>query len=107
MNNLIDSLQELDEVKKYKRLEKLIDENLEYRTKVKKLYDCQKQMVNSKHYGLENNYFIYLEEYNKMKKELEDDILINMYLESLEEVNSLLEMVSSIISNKVNEKLID
>ncbi len=107
MNDLIDSISQLEEVKKYKRLEKLVDSSEEYKETLKKLFEYQKQMVNSKHYGLENNYFIFLEKYNNLKKELEDDVLLNMYFDSLEDVNNLLEVISGIVSNKVNEKLVD
>ncbi len=106
MNKLIDSLNELEEVKRYKRLEKLVDENEEYKQKIDKLYNYQKQMVNSKHYELENNYYIYLEKYNKLKKELEEDVLLSMYLNSLEEINNLLEIITNTISNNINDKLI-
>lgn len=106
MNSLIDSINELDEVKKYKRLEKLVDENEEYKKILKTLFEYQKQMVNSKHYSLENNYYIYFEKYNSLKKDLEDNVLLNMYLESLEEVNHILEIVTDIISDTINEKLI-
>ncbi len=105
LNSLIQSLNELDEVQKYKRLEKLVDENIEYKEILKKLFYYQKQIVNSKHLELDNNYYIYLEKYNKLKKSLEDDVLISMYFESLEEVNSILEIVTDTITNVINDKL--
>lgn len=104
LNDLIDSILQLPEVQKYKKLEKLIDENVKYKENLNLLFSYQKQMMNSKHYNLENNYFIYLEKYNNLKKELEEDMIVEMFLDSLEEVNELLQIVTSIIENKVNKE---
>ncbi len=106
MNKLIDSLHQLPEVINYKKLEKLIDGNKEYKLKLNKMFEYQKQMMNSKHYELENNYYIYLEKYNNLKKELEEDVVVDLFLSSLEEVNELLQIVTSIIENKINEQLL-
>lgn len=105
MNKIIDSIHELPEVIKYKKLEKMVDDNIEYKNKLKKMFEYQKQMINSKHYNLENNYYLYLEKYNEIKKELEEDVIVSMYLDSLEEVNELLQITTSIIENKINDEL--
>lgn len=105
MNELIDSINKLELIKKYKRLEKQIDSNEYYKNKMRKLFDFQKQMMNSKQYGLENNYYIYLQEYNDIKREFENDILVEMFLDCLQEVNYFLEIITNIITNTVNEKL--
>lgn len=105
MNDLINSLNELEEVKRYKKLEKIIDEKKEYKEKLSILYGYQKQMVNSKHNNLENNYYIFSEKYNKLKKELEEDIIIDMYLTSLNDVTEILDSVTSVIKKRIDDSL--
>ncbi len=107
MNKLINSINQLEEVKKYKRLEKIVDSNEDYKKKIDKLFEYQKQMINSKYYELENNFIIFEEKYIKLKKEIENDVTINMFLECMEEINLLLEDVTSIISNVINKEFME
>lgn len=105
LNNLIEAINELDEVKKYKRLEKIIDQSDDNNVKLKKIFSLQKQIINSKHYDLHNNYSNLLNEYNFLKKELEEDVLVSLFLDSLDEVNDILEIITSTITNIINEKI--
>ncbi len=105
INSLINSINDLEEVKKFKRYEKIIEDNESYKEMMSSLYECQKQMVNAKHNNLTNAYIEYSNKYKELKKNIEDDIVVSMYLDSLEEVNILLDDITNIISNIVNSKL--
>lgn len=105
MNSLLESLCELEGVRNYKKLEKLIDSNEKYKQMMDEIFYCQKQMMNSKHFGLDNNYYVFLKKYNELKKQFSNDVLIEMYFNSLEDVNYLLDELTSIITNVINEKL--
>ena len=61
---------ELPEVKRIHELENYIDNNINIKNKFKKLKSLQKKLVNSKEFNQINQYKVYEEEYNKLKKEL-------------------------------------
>ncbi len=106
MNDLTTALSDLDVVKKFKRLETLVDKNNEYPNKMKELFDLQKQIVNSKHLDLEENFLLLTNKYNKLKENLESDVLISLYLNTLEEVSEILNIITNIISKKIEEELL-
>ncbi len=106
LNDLINSLNDLEEVKRFKRLEKIISEDKGCFAKLKKLYEYQKQIINSKHYGLDENFKLFNDKYNELKKEIEENIIVELYMDSLNDMNELLDIITSIIKDKIDSKLI-
>ena len=106
INELKDYISNLEETKRFKELEKYINNN----EKIKKLYDemilKQKQLVNAKEFGQEEQARIYEEEYNKLKQELLDLPFVEEFLELVDIINSKLDIISSELEEKL-EKVIN
>lgn len=105
IDELIDELLALDVVKEYFHLAELLKKEPVKNNKIMELHQISKQMVNAKEIGLTNTYLSYQTEYNRILKEIDEDVLIQMFLQKQLEVNEVLEMVTKTIEDEIASKL--
>lgn len=104
---LIAELLSLEEVKKFQKLEGLVENNPIYLGKMEHFFALQKQMTNAKEFELWNAYEQYKQEYQQILLEWKEDVLLNEYFNSLEEVNWILKRMTEIIESKIDKTLND
>jgi cell fate (sporulation/competence/biofilm development) regulator YmcA (YheA/YmcA/DUF963 family) len=102
LNELIDEILSSEEVIRFKKLESIILKNEEVNSKIIRLREVEKQAVNARELGLENAYFMYKKEYDEILSSFENDVLISSYLDSKEEVKSLINLVIGTIEDEIN-----
>lgn len=102
LNELIDEILSSGEVIRFKKLESIILKNEEVNNKIIRLREVEKQAVNARELGLENAYFMYKKEYDEILSSFENDVLISSYLDSKEEVKSLINLVIGTIEDEIN-----
>lgn len=102
LNELIDEILSSEEVIRFKKLESIILKNEEVNNKIIRLREVEKQAVNARELGLENAYFMYKKEYDEILSSFENDVLISSYLDSKEEVESLINLVIGTIEDEIN-----
>lgn len=101
LNELIDEILSSEEVIRFKKLESIILKNEEVNNKIIRLREVEKQAVNARELGLENAYFMYKKEYDEILSSFENDVLISSYLDSKEEVKSLINLVIGTIEDEI------
>ena len=110
MNN-IDELKNyinnLEETKRYKELEKYIDNNEKIKLKIAELKEKQKQLVNAKEFNQLKQAKIYEDEYNKIKEELFNMPFVEEYVELVEIINEKLDLIANEIENKLDKIIND
>lgn len=102
LNELIDEILCSEEVIRFKKLESIILKKEEVNNKIIRLREVEKQAVNARELGLENAYFMYKKEYDEILSSFENDVLISSYLDSKEEVESLINLVIGTIEDEIN-----
>lgn len=102
LNELIDEILSSEEVIRFKKLESIILKNEEVNNKIIRLREVEKQAINARELGLENAYFMYKNEYDEILSSFENDVLISSYLDSKEEVKSLINLVIGTIEDEIN-----
>jgi cell fate (sporulation/competence/biofilm development) regulator YmcA (YheA/YmcA/DUF963 family) len=103
LNELIDEILSSEEVIRFKKLESIILKNEEVNNKIIRLREVEKQAVNARELGLENAYFMYKKEYDEILSSFENDVLLSSYLDSKEEVKSLINLVIGIVEDEINK----
>ena len=102
LNELINEILSSEEVIRFKKLESIILKNEEVNNKIIRLREVEKQAINARELGLENAYFMYKKEYDEILSSFENDVLISSYLDSKEEVKSLINLVIGTIEDEIN-----
>ena len=102
LNELINEILSSKEVIRFKKLESIILKNEEVNSKIIRLREVEKQAVNARELGLENAYFMYKKEYDEILSSFENNVLISSYLDSKEEVKSLINLVIGTIEDEIN-----
>ncbi|MFS0782214.1 RicAFT regulatory complex protein RicA family protein [Bacillus sp. 1P06AnD] len=96
-----------EEVDFFKRAEAQIHENKKVAELIASLKNLQKQSINFEHYGKERAYNQVKEKINAIEAEIDSIPVVQEFKESQGDVNELLQMVSSAISNKVTDLIIE
>ena len=96
-----------EEVEFFKRAEAQINENSKIRENIASLKSLQKQAVNLQHYGKEQAYSDVQAKIDKLEKELDELPIVQQFKQSQVDVNDLLQMVASQVSNKVTDLIIE
>jgi len=100
---IIEYLNNLEEVKRFKKLEEIINNNHTIKNKLNELNDIKKKMVNSKEFNQINQYSIYKKEYDKIYNELIDMPFVEEYFELKEYVYNLLNNLKNDIEYQIEE----
>ncbi len=105
-DKLIESINDLPEVKRLKELDNYINNNKAINDKLNEMRAIQKKMVNAKEFDQMNQYIEYKKEYDGIIKELYDLPFVEEYMELLDYVNNILgnikDRIESEIDNKIN-----
>jgi cell fate (sporulation/competence/biofilm development) regulator YmcA (YheA/YmcA/DUF963 family) len=97
---------ETDEVDFFKKAEAKIHENEKVRQAIATIKGLQKQAVNLQHYGKENALKNVEEKIAKLEAELDEIPIVQEFKQSQIEVNELLQLIASTISNTVTDEII-
>jgi cell fate (sporulation/competence/biofilm development) regulator YmcA (YheA/YmcA/DUF963 family) len=104
--DLAKMISETDEVDFFKRAEAHIHENEKIRQHISMIKALQKQAVNFQHYGKVEALKKTEEKLAKLEEELDEIPIVNEFKQSQADVNDLLQLVASTISNSVTDEII-
>lgn len=97
---------ETEEVDFFKRAEAQIHENEKIRQNIASIKSLQKQAVNFQHYGKIEALKKTEEKIAELEKELDEIPIVNEFKQSQVDVNDLLQLVATTISNQVTDEII-
>ena len=96
-----------EEVDFFKRAEAQINENQKVRDLIAQIKGLQKQAVNLQHYGKDQAYKDVQAKIDALEKELDEIPVVQQFKQSQVDVNDLLQIVASQVSNKVTDLIIE
>jgi len=105
-HELAKMIAETEEVDFFKRAEAQINENQKVREMIASIKSLQKQAVNFQHYEKERALKLVEEKIVNLEKELDDIPIVQEFKQSQTDVNDLLQLVASAISNKVTDEIL-
>jgi cell fate (sporulation/competence/biofilm development) regulator YmcA (YheA/YmcA/DUF963 family) len=100
-------ISETEEVDFFKRAEAQINENQKVREMIASIKSLQKQAVNFQHYGKEKAYNQVQQKIEALQQEIDEIPIVQEFKQSQVDVNELLQMVASQISNTVTDLIIE
>ncbi|MGG3913032.1 RicAFT regulatory complex protein RicA family protein [Bacillus sp. es.034] len=98
---------ETEEVDFFKRAEAQIHENQNVREMIASIKSLQKQAVNFQHYGKIEALKMVEAKIENLEKEIDEIPVVQQFKESQTDVNDLLQIVASVISNNVTDHIIE
>ncbi len=101
LNILINEIQDDPAVKRFKELEKIIDNDQLLNDDYQKLLELQKIMVNKRELK-SKDFSTAKSNYENAKTKVLKHIVLNEYLDLLEEINNDLGLIQTIISQEIN-----
>src|SRR6476469_6581142 len=104
--DLAKMIAETDEVDFFKRAEAQIHENEKVRTNISTIKGLQKQTVNLQHYGKIEALKKTEERISELEQQLDEIPVVYEFKQSQAEVNDLLQLVASTISNSVTDEIL-
>ncbi|RDU38623.1 hypothetical protein DRW41_03420 [Neobacillus piezotolerans] len=104
---LANMIAETEEVDFFKRAEAQIHENPKVSTLISDIKGLQKQAVNLQHYGKPEALKKVEEKISSIEQELDDIPVVQDFKQSQVEVNELLQMIATTISNTVTDIVIE
>ena len=104
--SLAKMIAETDEVDFFKKAEAKINENDKVSQKISTIKALQKQAVNFQHYGKVEAYKNTEDKLEALQQELDDIPIVNEFKESQADVNDLLQLVATTISNCVTDEIL-
>lgn len=96
-----------EEVDFFKRAEASINENQKVRDLIDRIKGLQKQAVNLQHYGKQEAYKEVQANIDVLEQELDELPIVQQFKQSQVDVNDLLQIVASQVSNKVTDLIIE
>ena len=101
LENLIAKLAEDTAVKRFKELEQIIDNDQLLNKDYQNLLDLQKIMINKRE-KKSKDLRLAIDNYEKAKEIVMNHLIIDEYLDLLEEINYDLNLIQKIISEEIN-----
>ncbi len=102
VEQLIRAISELDYVKKFKKTDAKLHENTQLFERQETMKAQQKEAILYQKIGKINAYKVTSQAAQKIEKSLKSDILVAQYFTALQDVNDLIQHVTSEIEQKVN-----
>lgn len=96
-----------EQVETFKQTEAQINENKKVREKIASMKSLQKQAVNFQEYDKERALGIIEKKIEQIENEIDDMPVVQLFKESQNDVNDLLQLVSNTISNRVTDAVIE
>ncbi len=106
LNSLISSINNIEEIKRLKELEKIIDSNPDILSKFEKLKGIAKQLVNARYYNNKEKVASLDKEYKEMYESISNIVFVEEYLELLDDAYNLLKVISETIESEINNELL-
>ncbi|QED47621.1 RicAFT regulatory complex protein RicA family protein [Cytobacillus dafuensis] len=103
---LAQMIAETEEVDFFKRAEAQIQENEKVRSTISNIKGLQKQAVNLQHFGKQEALKKTEDKIDALQNELDEIPVVQEFKQSQVEVNELLQLVASAISNAVTDEII-
>jgi cell fate (sporulation/competence/biofilm development) regulator YmcA (YheA/YmcA/DUF963 family) len=103
---LAQMISETEEVAFFKKAEAKIHENEKVKQTISTIKGLQKQAVNLHHYGKENALKNVEDKIAKLEAELDEIPVVQEFKQSQIDVNELLQIIASTISNTVTDEII-
>ncbi|MGY4689896.1 RicAFT regulatory complex protein RicA family protein [Salibacterium sp. K-3] len=100
-------ISETEEVDFFKRAEAQINRNVRVQELIQKIKNKQKQAVNLQHYEKKEALKQAEDELAALNEEIESIPIVQEFQQSQKDVNELLQLVSTTISNKVTDEIIE
>jgi cell fate (sporulation/competence/biofilm development) regulator YmcA (YheA/YmcA/DUF963 family) len=104
---LAEMIAKTEEVDFFKRAEAQINDNQKIREMIASIKSLQKQAVNFQHYGKQQAYKQVQEKIDALEQELDELPIVQQFKQSQVDVNDLLQIVASQVSNKVTDLIIE
>ncbi|WP_108669321.1 RicAFT regulatory complex protein RicA family protein [Peribacillus acanthi] len=98
---------ETEEVDFFKRAEAQINQNQKIREMIASMKSLQKQAINFEHYGKEKAYGQVQQKIEALEEELNNIPIVQEFKQTQIDVNDILQMVASAVSNKVTDLIIE
>jgi cell fate (sporulation/competence/biofilm development) regulator YmcA (YheA/YmcA/DUF963 family) len=98
-DKLIQMVQSNESVKRYLKIEKIVNENPKIRSQIENLKTIQKQMINARELGKNKAFQVFQEKYQFLLEEIENEPIMLEYFPLQSEINQLLEHILNIIEN--------
>ncbi|MEH6940421.1 RicAFT regulatory complex protein RicA family protein [Bacillus sp. JJ722] len=98
---------ETEEVDFFKRAEAQIHENKRVRELIASLKSLQKQSINFEHYGKDKAYKQVQDKIDEIESAINEIPVVQEFKHTQIEVNELLQLVSSAVSNKVSDIIVE
>jgi len=99
---LIEDIKDLEEYKKYIKIKNLVLNDEKLKNDIDSLYELEKEMVNAKELGLTNAFLYYSNKYDILKTDLENNVLFGLYLETVENIKSIINSICESIENNID-----
>lgn len=104
---LAEMIASTEEVDFFKQAEAQINENEKVRRLINTIKGLQKQAVNLQHYGKEQAYKDVQAKIDALEQELDELPIVQQFKQSQVDVNDLLQIVASQVSNTVTDLIIE
>ncbi|PLT34132.1 RicAFT regulatory complex protein RicA family protein [Bacillus sp. V5-8f] len=105
--DLAKMIAETEEVDFFKRAEAQINENQKVREMIASIKSLQKQAVNFQNYGKDKAFKQVQDKIDALEQELDELPIVQEFKQSQGDVNDLLQMVASQVSNTVTDSIIE
>jgi len=102
---LIEMIKQSEEIKRYKAIEKVINDNQELKEKINQLKTVQKQLVNAKEIQKEKAIIHFQEIYDQLLDEIESYPLMSDYLALQGDINEMIQAIAEILEDGINNEL--
>lgn len=99
-------MSETEEVEFFKRAEKQINDNKRISNLIEEIKQTQKEAVNLQHFGKHEALKQVEGKIDQMTDEIDQTPIVQEFKQSQSEVNNLLQLVSTTISNTVTEQIV-
>lgn len=100
-SELVNAICELEEVRRFKEIEKYIDSNDELKLNMERLLELQRQMVNAKHLELVNAFAQFKQEYDIIVEKIVDLPLVDEFFELYQSIHLILVELFGIIEKEI------
>jgi cell fate (sporulation/competence/biofilm development) regulator YmcA (YheA/YmcA/DUF963 family) len=94
-----------EEVKRYKSIEKLINDNKEIKSKMNQLKSVQKQLVNAKHIQKDEAVKQFQARYDELYTEIENYPLMSEYMALQGDINEMIQAIQDIIEDGIEKDM--
>lgn len=102
---IIEMIKNSEEIKRYKAIEKVMNENQDLKQKINQLKTVQKQLVNAKEIQKEKSVEHFQKLYDDLLDEIEAYPLMSDYLALQGDINEMIQAIAEIIEDGINNEL--